>query len=53
MTRPTSIGRDTLDESARPSREIVIDQVRKTSEFLSMSSHRGGRRVVLYYQPKH
>ena len=32
---------------AKPSREIVIDQVRKTSEFLSISSHRGGRRVVL------
>ncbi|HVE90208.1 MAG TPA: DNA polymerase III subunit delta' [Burkholderiaceae bacterium] len=32
---------------ARPSREILIDQVRKISEFLSVSSHRGGRRVVL------
>ncbi len=32
---------------AKPSREIVIDQVRKTSEFLSISSHRGGLRVVL------
>ena len=31
----------------KPSREILIDQVRKSSEFLSMSSHRGGRRVVL------
>jgi DNA polymerase III subunit delta' len=29
------------------SREIVIDQVRKISEFLAISSHRGGRRVVL------
>ncbi|MEP6609673.1 MAG: DNA polymerase III subunit delta' [Burkholderiaceae bacterium] len=33
--------------SARPGREIVIDQVRKTGEFLSITSHRGGRRVVL------
>ena len=32
---------------AKPSREIVIDQVRKISEFLAISSHRGGRRVVL------
>ena len=32
---------------AKPSREIVIDQVRGTGEFLSISSHRGGRRVVL------
>ena len=31
----------------KPGREIVIDQVRKVSEFLSISSHRGGRRVVL------
>ena len=34
-------------KGAKPSREIVIDQVRKISEFLSVSSHRGGRRVVL------
>ena len=32
---------------ARAGREIVIDQVRKVGEFLSVSSHRGGRRVVL------
>jgi DNA polymerase-3 subunit delta' len=30
-----------------PSREILIDQVRKVGEFLGLSSHRGGRRVVL------
>jgi DNA polymerase-3 subunit delta' len=30
-----------------PSREILIDQVRKVGEFLGVSSHRGGRRVVL------
>ena len=30
-----------------PSREIVIDQVRAIGEFLAVSSHRGGRRVVL------
>lgn len=34
-------------KGAKPSREIVIDQVRKISEFLSISSHRGGHRVVL------
>ncbi len=38
---------DTRSGKAKPSRDIVIDQVRKTSEFLSVSSHRGGRRVVL------
>lgn len=48
---------DAADESAapkgarstpsKPGREIVIDQVRKTGDFLSMTSHRGGRRVVL------
>jgi len=31
----------------RPSREIVIDQVRKLADFFGVSSHRGGRRVVL------
>jgi DNA polymerase-3 subunit delta' len=30
-----------------PSREILIDQVRRVGEFLGLSSHRGGRRVVL------
>ena len=32
---------------AKAGREIVIDQVRKAGEFLSVSAHRGGRRVVL------
>jgi DNA polymerase-3 subunit delta' len=35
--------------TGKPSREVVIDQVRKTSDFLSLSSHRGGRRVVLLF----
>jgi DNA polymerase III subunit delta' len=30
-------------------REITIDQVRKMGEFLSVSSHRGGRRVILLF----
>ena len=30
-----------------PSREIVIDQVRRLADFFGVSSHRGGRRVVL------
>ena len=48
------VGEATLEPKAgraagvqKPGREIVIDQVRKVSEFLSISSHRGGRRVVL------
>lgn len=36
-------------KGARPSREIVIDQVRRTGEFLAITSHRGGRRVVLLF----
>ncbi len=39
--------KSTRATKAKPSREIVIDQVRKTGDFLSVSSHRGGRRVVL------
>lgn len=31
----------------QPSREIVIEQVRRLADFLGVSSHRGGRRVVL------
>jgi DNA polymerase-3 subunit delta' len=31
----------------KPSREILIDQVREIGEFLAVSSHRGGLRVVL------
>jgi DNA polymerase III subunit delta' len=34
-------------KSAKPSREIRIDQVREVGDFLSITSHRGGRRVVL------
>ncbi|HVG05624.1 MAG TPA: DNA polymerase III subunit delta' [Burkholderiaceae bacterium] len=37
---------------AKPSREILIDQVRKISEFLSVTSHRRGRRVVLLAPPE-
>lgn len=42
-------GAQAASKAAKPSREIVIDQVRKTSDFLSISSHRGGRRVVLLF----
>src|SRR4029434_5818310 len=38
---------ETRASKAKPSREIVIDKVRKISEFLAITSHRGGRRVVL------
>jgi DNA polymerase-3 subunit delta' len=38
---------ETRSTKPKPSREIVIDQVRKISEFLAISSHRGGRRIVL------
>ena len=38
---------ETRSSKSKPSREILIDQVRKISEFLAISSHRGGRRVVL------
>jgi DNA polymerase-3 subunit delta' len=31
----------------KPSREILIDQVRAIGDFLALSSHRGGRRVVI------
>jgi DNA polymerase-3 subunit delta' len=31
----------------KPSREILIDQVREIRDFLAVSSHRGGRRIVL------
>jgi DNA polymerase-3 subunit delta' len=31
----------------KPSSEILIDQVREIGEFLGVSAHRGGRRVVL------
>jgi DNA polymerase-3 subunit delta' len=42
-------GAQAASKAAKPSREIVIDQVSKTSDFLSISSHRGGRRVVLLF----
>ncbi len=52
--RDDDVDVETADEtpaSARakkaPSREILIDQVRAIGEFLSMSAHRGGRRIVL------
>lgn len=34
-------------KAGKPSREILIDQVRDIGEFLSLSAHRGGARVVL------
>ncbi|HET9025024.1 MAG TPA: DNA polymerase III subunit delta' [Burkholderiaceae bacterium] len=40
---PTAAGKP----KKAPSREIVIDQVRRIGDFLGVSSHRGGRRVVL------
>jgi DNA polymerase III subunit delta' len=42
-------GEDAADAARSPkaSRAILIDQVRATSEFLSLAAHRGGRRVVI------
>ncbi len=33
--------------TAKPSREIVIDQIRELSTFVELASHRGGERIVL------
>jgi DNA polymerase-3 subunit delta' len=33
--------------SAKPSREIVIDQIRELASFVELGSHRGGERIVL------
>ena len=37
----------TTKRTARPSREIRIDQVRELADFLFTTSHRGGRRLVV------
>ena len=46
-------GADTEKKSAKasktPSKEIVIDQVRALSQFMNVSTHRSGRRVVVLY----
>ena len=42
--RPPSSARRTAK-----SRAILIDQVREIAEFLTLASHRGGRRIVLLY----
>ncbi|MBL8481390.1 MAG: DNA polymerase III subunit delta' [Rhodocyclaceae bacterium] len=39
-------GADKTERKA-PSRQILIDQVRTTSEFMAVGAHQGGRRVVL------
>ena len=36
-----------VDKATKPSREIRIDQVRAIGEFLTLATHRGGRRVVV------
>jgi DNA polymerase-3 subunit delta' len=33
--------------SAKPSRDIVIDQIRELASFVELGSHRGGERIVL------
>ena len=38
-----------VDAKTAKSRAILIDQVRAIAEFLTLASHRGGRRIVLLY----
>jgi len=54
--RPPRDDDDISDEAAgvmgartAKSRAILIDQVREIAEFLTLASHRGGRRIVLLY----
>jgi len=54
--RPPRDDDDIIDEAASvigartaKSRAILIDQVRGIAEFLTLASHRGGRRIVLLY----
>jgi DNA polymerase-3 subunit delta' len=39
----------TAKTTKAPSKEIVIDQIRNLSNFMTMSTHRQGRRVVVLY----
>ncbi|MEO8342334.1 MAG: DNA polymerase III subunit delta' [Gallionella sp.] len=47
------LAEEALEEQARkdkkPSKEITIDQVRGLADFIGMSAHQGGRRVVVIY----
>ncbi|MCD6026449.1 MAG: holB [Solimicrobium sp.] len=49
-TKSTSKSTGLTAKSARaPSKEIVINQVRNLSEFMTISTHRQGRRVIVIY----
>lgn len=39
----------TSKASKTPSKEIVIDQIRRLSDFMTISTHRQGRRVIVIY----
>ncbi len=49
----TRVAEEALDEQSRkekkPSKEITIEQIRGMSDFLAMSAHQGGRRVIVIY----
>lgn len=53
--RPLRDDREVADDEGAPdtktakSRAILIDQVREIADFLTLASHRGGRRIVLLF----
>lgn len=38
-----------IEASKKPSRQIAVDQIRALGDFLSLSAHQGGRRVVIIH----
>jgi DNA polymerase-3 subunit delta' len=44
-----TLGGEEPESGKKPSKQITIDQVRGLADFIGMSAHQGGRRVVVIY----
>lgn len=51
LLQPESLSQEAAEDEKgkKPSKQISVDQVRDLADFLGMTSHRGGHRVVLVY----
>ena len=51
LLQPDSLSQDAAEDEKgkKPSKQISVDQVRGLADFVGMTSHRGGYRVVLVY----
>ena len=49
LLQPDALSGEETESSKKPSKQITVEQIRDLADFLGLSAHQGGRRVVVIY----